>query len=170
MAATKTRQPVGINCILALDRVREEFDLITKELARALNWAASWYNGMCCNMGYLKARKSISNDDRGKVWSRGEGYVNCTRTQQTYIETWINGTRVGSGVAWLTAWCKLVVALDNTEEEAIMQVHVGNGEEIVSMRPGGAKGDNKADEDSDTAEVGDDTAMGDNETKPAHEV
>ncbi|KAI7952620.1 hypothetical protein MJO29_008251, partial [Puccinia striiformis f. sp. tritici] len=75
----------------------------------------------------------------------------------------------GSGVAWLTAWCKLVVALDNTEEEAIMQVHVGNGEEIVSMRPGGAKGDNKADEDSDTAEVGDDTAMGDNETKPAHE-
>ncbi|KAI9602688.1 hypothetical protein H4Q26_001984 [Puccinia striiformis f. sp. tritici PST-130] len=92
---------------------------------------------MCCNMGYLKARAEQLRLNTGKVLLDHIDKMTVGKCGQEEKVT------VGSGVAWLTAWCKLVVALDNTEEEAIMQVHVGNGEEIVSMRPGGAKGDNK---------------------------
>ncbi|OAV86597.1 hypothetical protein PTTG_29818 [Puccinia triticina 1-1 BBBD Race 1] len=33
----------GINCVLILDRVQEEFELISQELARAVGWAISYY-------------------------------------------------------------------------------------------------------------------------------
>ncbi|KAI9610489.1 hypothetical protein H4Q26_006631 [Puccinia striiformis f. sp. tritici PST-130] len=193
----------GINCVLALDRAREEFDLIAEELARALNWAASWYNGQCRLMGYLKARAEQLRLNTGEV---APDHVDdltvgkCGREEKIRLIAQELGRRLlkhgsmvlewASDVAWLTSRCELVnngehvvtyslwlnliqqclqdrstriqdVALDDAEEEAIMQVHVDDGEEIVSMRPGGAEGDNEADEHSDTAEVGDDTAMGD---------
>jgi hypothetical protein len=47
----------GINCILILDRVQEEFGLIAQELVRAMDWGMSFHQQLALKIAYLNDRK-----------------------------------------------------------------------------------------------------------------
>jgi hypothetical protein len=49
----------GINCVLVLSRIQEEFQLIAQELARAVGWAISHYNLLCSSMTYLQSLREL---------------------------------------------------------------------------------------------------------------
>ncbi|PLW28303.1 hypothetical protein PCANC_26540 [Puccinia coronata f. sp. avenae] len=45
----------GINCVLLLGRIQEEFQLIAQELSRAVGWAISYHELLTSNIDYLKS-------------------------------------------------------------------------------------------------------------------
>ncbi|PLW36563.1 hypothetical protein PCANC_15494 [Puccinia coronata f. sp. avenae] len=46
----------GINCVLILSRIQEEFQLISQELARAVGWAISHHNHLSNYIAYIEDR------------------------------------------------------------------------------------------------------------------
>ncbi|PLW08576.1 hypothetical protein PCASD_24213 [Puccinia coronata f. sp. avenae] len=54
---TKVRE--GINCILILDRVQEEFGLIAQELVRAMDWGMSFHQQLALKIAYLNDRIAL---------------------------------------------------------------------------------------------------------------
>ncbi|KAA1117974.1 hypothetical protein PGT21_028967 [Puccinia graminis f. sp. tritici] len=46
----------GINCVLILSRVQEEFQLIAQELARAIGWAVAYYSRISDRITYISRR------------------------------------------------------------------------------------------------------------------
>ncbi|KAI7942745.1 hypothetical protein MJO29_012589 [Puccinia striiformis f. sp. tritici] len=46
----------GINCVLILSRIQEEFQLIAQELARMVEWAISHYHTLYKSINYLRGR------------------------------------------------------------------------------------------------------------------
>lgn len=46
----------GINCVLVLDRIQEEFELIAQELVRTMSWAMGYHNCISNKINYLKDR------------------------------------------------------------------------------------------------------------------
>ncbi|KAI7948778.1 hypothetical protein MJO29_010443 [Puccinia striiformis f. sp. tritici] len=179
----------GINFVLTLERVREEFDLIAEELGRALAWAVSRYNAMCDGIGYLNARAELLRLDNGQVEVERDhidklSFGKCGREEKIRLIALELGRRAlehglmvrdwASDVAWLITRCALVNkgshttmyeswselvqqcthdrsgrsedhTLDEAQEEATLQVHIDDGEEMHSTRPGGAEGGNEAD-------------------------
>jgi hypothetical protein len=49
----------GITCILVLQRVEEELDLLTQETARTMTWAINTYELISGYIRYIRARKFI---------------------------------------------------------------------------------------------------------------
>jgi hypothetical protein len=47
----------GINCVLILSRVQEEYQLIVQELARAVGWGVSHYRRFSDSIAYLSQRR-----------------------------------------------------------------------------------------------------------------
>jgi hypothetical protein len=47
----------GINCVLVLSRVQEEFQLLAQELARLMGWAISYYNHISNYIQYIHTRE-----------------------------------------------------------------------------------------------------------------
>ncbi|KAA1130419.1 hypothetical protein PGTUg99_015687 [Puccinia graminis f. sp. tritici] len=56
----------GINCILVLNRVQEEFELIAQELARAIGWAIEYYNQVSDKIQSIASCMQVIND-QGEV-------------------------------------------------------------------------------------------------------
>ncbi|EHS64309.1 uncharacterized protein PGTG_20921 [Puccinia graminis f. sp. tritici CRL 75-36-700-3] len=49
----------GINCVLILSRVQEEFQLIAQELARATGWAVAYYSRISDRINYISRRIAL---------------------------------------------------------------------------------------------------------------
>ncbi|KNF02606.1 hypothetical protein PSTG_04205 [Puccinia striiformis f. sp. tritici PST-78] len=111
----------GINCVLILSRIQEEFQLIAQELARMVEWAISHYHTLFKSINYLRGRivqMSIPNTavppDYIDEIPFGDG--KCSRVLKvTYIKqdlqqrTWEHGTLVeewSEKVAWLWPRCQ----------------------------------------------------------------
>ncbi|KNF04130.1 hypothetical protein PSTG_02834 [Puccinia striiformis f. sp. tritici PST-78] len=111
----------GINCVLILSRIQEEFQLIAQELARMVEWAISHYHTLYKSINYLRGRivqMSIPNTvvppDYIDEIPFGDG--KCSRVLKvTYIKqdlqqrAWEHGTLVqewSEKVAWLWPRCQ----------------------------------------------------------------
>ncbi|KAI9613456.1 hypothetical protein H4Q26_010060 [Puccinia striiformis f. sp. tritici PST-130] len=111
----------GINCVLILSRIQEEFQLIAQELARMVEWAISHYHTLFKSINYLRGRivqMSIPNTavppDYIDEIPFGDG--KCSHVLKvTYIKqdlqqrTWEHGTLVeewSEKVAWLWPRCQ----------------------------------------------------------------
>ncbi|PLW29771.1 hypothetical protein PCASD_17483 [Puccinia coronata f. sp. avenae] len=57
--AINTKVQEGINCILILDRVQEEFGLIAQELVRAMDWGMSFHQQLALKIAYLNDRIAL---------------------------------------------------------------------------------------------------------------
>ena len=44
----------GINCVLVLNRIQEEFELISQELVCTMSWAMGYYDYISTQIDYLK--------------------------------------------------------------------------------------------------------------------
>ncbi|KAI7939540.1 hypothetical protein MJO29_014276 [Puccinia striiformis f. sp. tritici] len=53
----------GINCILILGRIQEEFELLAQELARAMGWAVATYTRFTETVDYITSRITLINTD-----------------------------------------------------------------------------------------------------------
>jgi hypothetical protein len=53
--ATNADVRTGINCVLILSRIQEEFELLAQELARGVGWAIDLYNSLSNCIGEIQS-------------------------------------------------------------------------------------------------------------------
>ncbi|KAI9623080.1 hypothetical protein KEM48_009699 [Puccinia striiformis f. sp. tritici PST-130] len=152
----------GINCVLILSRIQEEFQLIAQELARMVEWAISHYHTLFKSINYLRGRivqMSIPNTavppDYIDEIPFGDG--KCSRVLKvTYIKqdlqqrTWEHGTLVEEWSEKMVRTHKVGpttpssaeeergikevgLELDHLQEDTVLDERVNDGEDAASQ-------------------------------------
>ncbi|WAR62896.1 hypothetical protein PtB15_15B484 [Puccinia triticina] len=108
----------GITCLLVLERVDEEIDLITQEMARSMSWGLAMYRHMKDFIQYIRARQAalenefdltedhIDNLDLGDI-SRAEKLRLISKELQSCLSA--HGTLMlewTETVTWMCARCQ----------------------------------------------------------------
>ncbi|KAA1087606.1 hypothetical protein PGT21_034505 [Puccinia graminis f. sp. tritici] len=57
----------GIRCMLVLDRIQEEFELISQEVVRSMSWAIGLHDQLVKYIGYLQDRINLMSNNSSEV-------------------------------------------------------------------------------------------------------
>ncbi|PLW19874.1 hypothetical protein PCANC_09273 [Puccinia coronata f. sp. avenae] len=97
----------GINCVLLLSRIQEEFQLIAQELSHAVGWAISYHQLLKSNIDYLQTLHS-NVDSIQMVGMNRKNKIKCIARElhmrlfshQTLVQDWSDDVR------WLWGVCQ----------------------------------------------------------------